>query len=368
VKKLKIRQMSSSGSTSGPASQAGPKNENEYIAQEIRKSGFPLEIETAAILEAHGWEVIPSLFYHDCDDEFKEIDLIAYKTMAKSLRDSPNYPFTITTVLVVECKKREGLAWVFFPRLRDPNDVDYGGVGLAAVDSFQVARISSITAAGPRLRLRHRPIGFGLELRPKAFVPVDIAKQIWAAHEQPGLVEARCFRCLSTQEKSLSYDVVKLAKPKQGEKLQRDSERREIHGALTGLAKAVEERLIMEADLLENFLEGALYDSETQPHLRQFFLAYFFPVLVLDGRMKSWRNGVVTDANEMLYEAHLRSRYYFRNRLVSVITGQHFGRWLSQFESDANALVQKIVTNRDKLDKEVELLERYRSEPPQENL
>ncbi len=170
--------------------------ENEHVAEEIRKSGFPLEIEVADILQRHGWEVIPSSFFYDYDtEEYREIDILAYNHVGTALKGSANYPYRITMGLVLECKKREDTALVFFPRPRDPNDLDYGGVGLASVDSFRIARISSLLASHPSLTTGplRRETEFGLE--PKAFVPATIAREIWGATEIANFVQARDFRC-----------------------------------------------------------------------------------------------------------------------------------------------------------------------------
>jgi hypothetical protein len=337
------------------------RDENDYLADVICKSGFPLEIEVADILESHGWEVMPSLFYRDRDtNEFNEIDIIAHKTAAGALKGSPNYPYRVTVGLIVECKKREKTAWVFFPRPRDPNDVDYSGVGLAAVDSFRVARISSLLAAHP-LEPKHPALRLQAEfdLTPQAFVPAHIARELWAANEQPNFIQARDFHCLSSQEKSLSYDVVRLEKHEQ--KFDRDSERKLIHGALSGLAKAVDERLVRESEAMQILLKAALDPEYVRlyPHMRQFSISYFFPVIVFYGKLKVWRKGIVSDTSEILHEVILRSRYYFHDTLVSVVAKQGFERWLTQLESNMTAVVNKIVSQREKLDKQVELLERH---------
>lgn len=337
------------------------RTENEHVAEEIRKSGFPLEIDIAETLERHNWEVMPSVFYYDLDDsEFKEVDLLAYKTVGSSLQDSPNYPYVVRIALVIECKKREkGIIWIFFPRPRKPDDPVYSGAGLAAVDSFQVAKISSFHELEPSLALS-RELGFSL--KPKLFVPLEVARKVWSAH-QMDLVTARDFSCLSKGEVSLSYDTVKLTK--QETKFNRNSERNQIHSALTGLAKAVDERLEKEADLLQNFLEATLDYGHLQPQLRRFYLEYFFSVLVFDGKLKARRKSMVTDTDEVLHEVPLRSRHYFHNRLVSVVSREYFNEWLAEFEKNANAVVQKIIAQRDKLDRQVELIEKnYIRTPP----
>jgi hypothetical protein len=80
--------------------------ETEFVAGEIKRSGFPLESKIVEILESHGWEVRQSMFYHDLDDgEYKETDIIAHKTVARALKDAPSYPYSVTVALMVECKK-----------------------------------------------------------------------------------------------------------------------------------------------------------------------------------------------------------------------------------------------------------------------
>jgi hypothetical protein len=333
--------------------------ENEHVAAEIRKSGFPLEIEIADILQRHGWQVIPSSFFYDYDmEQYRETDILAYNHVGAALKGSPNYPYRVTMGLVLECKKREDTALVFFPRPRDPNDLDYGGVGLASIDSFRIARISSLLTSGGSLTAGslRREIEFGLD--PKAFVPATIAREIWGPTEIANFVQARDFRCLANPEKSLAFDIVRLAKTRK--RFDRDKERKAIHDSMGGLAKATQERLVLEAEVMQDLL-GAALDHEivqSAPHLRQFYLSYFFPLVIFAGKLKVWKEGDVFDADEVLFDVALRSRHYFHNRLVSVVERGHFDQWLAQFESDAKALVQKITEQRNLLDTEVELLEK----------
>lgn len=332
-------------------------SENDHVASELQKSGLPLEIEIAELLETHGWEVMPSVFYLDYDDsQFKETDILAYATVARPLKGSPNYPYNMTMGVIVECKKRADTILVFFPRPRKPNDIDYGGTRLGAVDSFQVAKQSSFKALSPHRIPSQLELSVQFNLEPKAFVPIEIARQLWGVNQLPDMVQARDFHCLSLPEKCLSFDVVK--SPKKKGKFSKNDERRDIHNALTGLAKTLEHRLVTEAEVLQVLLEDALNDDlvREQADLRQFRLSYFFPVLVFDGKMKTWKKGIVSDADEILYEVSLRSGKYFEDRFVNVVTKDHFEDWLRQLHSDGKSLVGKIVKNRSTLDKQVELI------------
>ncbi|MGA2239946.1 MAG: hypothetical protein ABSG74_12110 [Candidatus Bathyarchaeia archaeon] len=340
-------------------------SENDYVARELEKSGLPLEIEAAELLEAHDWEVMPSVFYLDHDDnQYKETDILAYDIVARPLKGSPNHPYMITIGVIIECKKRADIILVFFPRTRKPTDIDYGGTALGTVDSFQVAKQSSFRALSPRPIPPQLELSVQFNLEPKAYVPLAVARQIWGVNQLPDMVQARDFHCLSLPQKCLSFDVVK-SSMKKG-KFSRNDERRDIHDALTGLAKTLEYRLEKEAEMLQVLLEGALNDDlvREQPHLRQFSLCYFFPVLVFDGEMKIWKRGVVSDADEILYEVPLRSGKYFQDRFVNIVTKDHFENWLEQLHSDGKSLVEKIIKNKSTLDKQVELMLSNRIFPP----
>jgi hypothetical protein len=135
---------------------------------------------------------------------------------------------------------------------------------------------------------------------------------------------------------------------KQEEKFDKKSERNEIHWALSKLAKAAQELRWSVGEILEANL--------AEP--RRFGLYFFFPVLVLDGKLKVWRQGVVSDANEVLFEFTSRSTNYDESVFISVITKNRFRDWISQFERDCARLVAKTSQQREELDKQARLLKR----------
>jgi len=164
-------------------------------------------------------------FYYDRDTEkFREIDYLAYRTIAEARKQSPSYPLHMTVWLIIECKKRTNSAWVFFPKPRPPADVDYGSYGLECVDKFQAAKIASF-------------------------------RTLFS-------VQARDLQCLAATEKSLSYDVVKLIKVRKC--VDRNFERKQIYDALTGLAKCLDQTV----DNQRAIVEAAL---ETEPLQERFY-------------------------------------------------------------------------------------------------
>jgi len=302
---------------------------------------------------------MPSFFYPDYDaGGFKEMDVLASRTIVKAVKTVPKFPYQISIGLVIQCKKRDGYSWVFFPRIRQDDDVYYSGVGLSAVDSFKVTRLSSLAYLTLQLTTpaSYRQFGFGLA--PRAFLPSEVAKGIWGLDEELKMAEARDFRCLSSKEKALFYDVVRL---KKNEKDSRDQEYKQIHDALEGLAKATEDRLVKHAQILQGNLDVGLYLGEPT-----YEFWFFFPVLILDGSLKVWRKGTqpVSDSSQVLCQVPLRSVNYFYDRLLSVVTRERFSDWLVELEQDAQLLATKIMNQRTKLDSQTALLERYASRPP----
>ncbi len=89
------------------------------IEKEIEKTGYPLEIEASEILESMGWLVVNQEGYLDIDfNKWRTIDICAYKRI-----DIPNNLFykTLHISLIIECKKSENKAWVFFVKKKDGN-------------------------------------------------------------------------------------------------------------------------------------------------------------------------------------------------------------------------------------------------------
>ena len=101
--------------------EANNDEEIQKIEQDIRLSGFPLEIEVSSVLQKDGWHVRNQVFYID-DEEGKTrtVDVIAHKAFFEKIGDYDRLNMT----LVIECKKSEK-PWVFFttPRI-DPGPVD----------------------------------------------------------------------------------------------------------------------------------------------------------------------------------------------------------------------------------------------------
>lgn len=90
-------------------------DEVKKIQADMEKQGFPLEIKTSEILEAHGWEVTNQASYLDLElGKNRTIDIVAEKNVILNSK----WGFDIW--ICIECKKVKN-PWVFYTTDLDLN-------------------------------------------------------------------------------------------------------------------------------------------------------------------------------------------------------------------------------------------------------
>lgn len=310
---------------------ADKKTENEFVAEELRKSGFPLEIEVADILSENGWSVFSSFLYLDYDDDVhKELDIIANKVL-KGQIDASDY-YNVQVELLIECKKREDKTWVFFPREVTPSSHFQA---VSRMDSFDVARLCT----EGKSEFSTYPKQIWTKLKPRKYIPPESAYQLWSADATQS-----SFKSFFEEEKSLSFDAVKLEnKEKREKKFNREGERTEIHNALGSLAKAAIYRQVQMAEVIQQLLDATLGEIVSgEDSVGQFYFHYFFPVLVFDGKLKVWKKGDVSDATGVMHEVTLRSADYSATKMLRVVTAGVFKEWLREFDKEAESFASKF--------------------------
>jgi hypothetical protein len=92
------------------------KDLKEFLREEIRKSGFPLEIEVSSILESIQWDVLNNQPFRDPDEgALRSIDVFAFPRQT-AVEYSKYEPIGFSPKIILECKKSNSHAWVFFTR------------------------------------------------------------------------------------------------------------------------------------------------------------------------------------------------------------------------------------------------------------
>jgi hypothetical protein len=93
----------------------GKTSATQHIINQILKTAYPLEIEVSEAME-HDWSVFNNLPYVDRKEgKTREIDIYAVH-LSEPAQVAERNAFFIATDAVVECKKSDTYAWVFFSR------------------------------------------------------------------------------------------------------------------------------------------------------------------------------------------------------------------------------------------------------------
>lgn len=106
-------------------------NQIDYLKRKIKKTGYPLEIEISSLLDGVWHTVVNTDTYYDKDEgKLRDIDIIAYDFLSSQKL----LPISLRTGLVIECKKDENFAWIFFSR---PFEFEIDNIDGQYVDEVQ---------------------------------------------------------------------------------------------------------------------------------------------------------------------------------------------------------------------------------------
>jgi hypothetical protein len=104
----------------------------DYLKKEIKKTGYPLEIEISSLLDKKWQFVMNTDTYLDRDEgKLRDIDIYAFDTLGTE----KIAPLGLRAGLVIECKKDEDFAWVFFTR---PFKFDIENIAGQYIDEAQI--------------------------------------------------------------------------------------------------------------------------------------------------------------------------------------------------------------------------------------
>jgi len=105
------------------------KTLEDHLIEQVKKSGFPLEIEISNILDGKDYIVFNSQYYFDEElQQGRDIDLYAVPLDSDPLIEKISkkiLPLVLRLELAIECKKSESYAWVFYTRPRIPENIIY---------------------------------------------------------------------------------------------------------------------------------------------------------------------------------------------------------------------------------------------------
>lgn len=320
------------------------KNKIEFIKEEIEKSGFPLEIEMASILEKDGWEVLPSSYYLDKDEKkWREIDIKAYKSIDQSSDSKSIEPYHLSLALIIECKMSKKYAWVFFPWLRNKKEMELTTVKFLDFITI-IKRQSLLKAEKPTSPIELQMLNMDTSIISEKAVIASQAAKLLKFFSELQIINPESFHFLTNTMKAIHGKEIK----KEG----KSAGPHEIFEAINMSIKAMKHDLLNLSHLIYLKVLSAKRGF-SQPI---FEIIVFIPIIIFDGDLYVWIDNEIKVGEKILFEGKCKSRHYFETMFINILKKSYFKKFLSEINEDANSLVDQIYRNRIKLDKQRKII------------
>lgn len=282
----------------------------DYLFEKLKKSGYPLEIETSNSLENEKFVVFNTQYYFDEEaQQGRDIDIYALPLEPDPL-DDKLLPFVLTTDVSIECKKSETHAWVFYTRPRIP--------------------MSSIYMEG-QIRVTVP--------RPKEF----------SADSFEWLLQQKCLTLHydKIERIAIAYEEIKKTKLAKGtgKEGKNGSSRREIFEAINQLVKFTCYEIHQTQTRITKLT--STYDRE--------YITILFPVIVFDGDLFEvfFDSGEpkLQRKNHILLTTHYRCPYCreVESFTVDIVHRSYFGEFLKVLKTKFYKTRENILGKRDEL-------------------
>jgi hypothetical protein len=269
-------------------------NAVDYLKKEIKKTGYPLEIEISSLLDQKWQYVMNTDTYFDRDEQkLRDIDIYAFD----NLTSGKIAPLELRTGIAIECKKDEDFAWVFFSR---PFVLEFEDITGQYVDEAQV-----VTKNTENFQI----------------MEIFLGKVLPQLHYS------------SFTRKAVSYNEFYL----QGKKESFKERKKEIFEAQNQVKKYIDCSI---DQLMKVSKELTIYPIEID-----------FPCIVFDGLMFEAileRGGLqLHKTNHVILSTSYRSQYsiFERSFLIDVVHKDSFGDYLKLIRKDVSSIQKSLRKN-----------------------
>jgi hypothetical protein len=319
-----------------------------FIAGEIDKTGYPLEIHASTVLESERWNVLHSTYYQDYDlQTYREIDIRADKTVDRDSSGNELFPYRLHLRIDVQCKKSDSFAWVFFLRPRRKEDPD---ICLKFLDYPLVAKTST-------LLLMNGLSQSSASIRPPPpTLSLGVANALKTSSDL-GIVKPSVFRCLDAGQLARTYKEVKRKRSGAGTSREDKDSKSPIYEAAITVVKATEFDFNYMYDMMHYFIttksRGASFPQEfTLGDIR-----LYLPIILFDGELVAWQEKSLSRTTEVLLRTYAPSmRYPFPFPSIVVVHKDHFRDFLKRVEDDLANLANTVWNSRGVLDEQLKLM------------
>jgi hypothetical protein len=313
-----------------------------FIADEIGKTGYPLEIHASEVLEKRGWSVLHSTFYQDIETgSMREIDIRADKSIDGSRAGDTISPHRLQLRLDIQCKKSDAVAWVFFLTTRRTQDM---APSPRFLDYLYVAKTTSLS----RLYSTHRPT-----IPAAPTLSLGIAKSLKHVGDL-GLIDRTTFQSLASAEQAKTYKEIKR---KQAHDSKNAGEYPAIYEAAMTVLKATDYDFNNVYAMMQMVIDGSLSGVPLPRGVEIGDIQLYMPIILFEGKLVTWQDGHVKNANEVLLQSQVLSKMMFiPSPSIVVIHKDHLNDFLKSIDDDLLALADRIHENRGKLDEQLRSL------------
>ncbi len=226
----------------------------ERTIESLIRHGFPLEIKTHQLLKSHGWKSQAEYAFEDPDEEkMRRIDFLAWKRHKVDSKFFENVMIT----LIIECKKRENSAWVFYRTEKESIDVDNLDELIYSAPSILVIENESWLQAFEEKQLKRIILATHQIATEHPFIAI-------AGHDIPVETETERIRRLKAEEKG-----------SRGKK-QKNNRSDFLYRASLVVTKALESEI---ADDIE-YWSDTMDDGSFPPNFE-----IYYPIIVFNGPM-----------------------------------------------------------------------------------
>ena len=298
------------------------KELKDYLLEEVKKSGFPLEIEVSSILEDENWVVINNQPFIDPDvDELRSVDIFAFHE--PTISDHASYqPLGFAPHLIIECKKSISHAWIFFTRPEKYKVFPMSG------QVYDFPKAFSTEAYKNKNRLSSIGL-FSYEYYFNSFA--DPSKGLQHIHYA------------DFDKVAITYDEYKIKSKAKGK---RSSSRKEIFEAVNQVVK------FQNFDMEESVNAPGRIKNATSPF---FPIELSFLAIVFDGRLFEALvlngNFAIKERKHILFHYRYRPRGSFVNLdfWIDVVKKEFFSTYLTKVLRDISLISNKVKSERELL-------------------
>ena len=319
-----------------------------FIAGEIDKTGYPLEITASTTLESEGWNVAHSTYYQDYDlQAFREIDIRADKTIGHSSSANDLSPYRLHLRMNIQCKKSDPFAWVFFLRGRRKEDPD---IGLRFLDYPYVAKTSTL------LLINRLNPPYGAIWSPPPALPLGVAKTLKTSADLD-IIKPSVFRCLRATHLARTYKEVKRKEYDKGRSGENKDSKSPIYEAAITVVKATEFDFNNTYDMMHYFITARSTGARVPQDITLGDIQLYLPIILFDGELLAWQDGILRRTTEVLLRTYAMStRYLLPFPSIVVVHKDHFRDFLKCVDEDLANLANTIWTSRGLLDEQFKLM------------